>query len=418
MIQMSRFPLNTVPRAERNASVIEQARITELLDNPETLYNYSNSGNNLTQQNKSIGNSTYSRNYPPEPVTDHVYFDLTFFNNSESTDSTEQLIPAKVIQTLSADIVGMPKTWNLTIARFSISSDAIGRVYQPFPTTSANTDLFAGLSYQGTYYDSPIVLPVQTYPNGINIQVVYNVNDFVDLINAAWAASSASVISAGGPTGQPVMTFNPADGLYTINSPVGYGTGTIGTTGNGVGIHMSYDLWHKFQSFSEIVNDPILYNNHDATFIRICRGDNVTTLNYPSAGVTGLYYQLRQDAAWPSSIMDVSRLLITTSSLPVTQEFRSQQLYSQFLGNNGNARMAVLTDFFIGSDSELMNRNQHWLYTPNLYRIISLESTYPIRQIDLSILVQTNDGTVYPVYLSPRDNLDIKLLFLHKGLTS
>src|ERR1700722_822399 len=274
---------------------------------PNSVNRAANVGNRIGQDNQSIavnGPTDYPIGVPPVVGTDHVYFDLTFYNNSEAVNSSEQFIPAKVIQTNSVEIIDNPTEWNLTIARFSISSDSIGRVYQPIGTTGGNTTLFAGLTYLGVHYDEPIVLPTMNYPNGVNVQVVFDVNDFIDLINAAWAAAQVSVAGAGGPTGyQPIMTYDPSTGLYTINSPEGYGTYTGGSGGTGVQITMSYDLWHKFQSFSAIENDPIQYNNHDVTIKVLARGDNITTLQYP-AGTTGLYYQMRQDAAWPASIMD------------------------------------------------------------------------------------------------------------------
>lgn len=356
---------------------------------------------------------------------DHIYFNLTYFNNSNTIpNSPVQYVPAQIVQNYDRDILSNPSEWNVAIARFAISSNYIGRVYQPIGTTGGNTTFYVGLSYNGVYYDNPIVLPTSTAGDGKPVQTVYSVNDFLDLLNTAYLASQASVTAAGGPTGygQVLTIFEPSSGLYELDVPAYYGTGTIGTTGNGIGVHMSYELYHRFQSFSVTQNIPILYNNHDITFNRVWRGDNETEITYPvgngGTGPTGVYMQLKQDAPWAASLMDVTRLIITTTTIPIVTEYRAQQLYSSFGGNPGNQTLSILTDFFIGSDTMIVNRAEKWLYVPQFYRISSLRGNTPIRQLDIQIFVSTQDGSIYQLYLGPNDSLDIKLVFMKKGLTA
>lgn len=356
---------------------------------------------------------------------DHVYFNLTYFNNYNNilTPTLDQYIPANIIQKYDREILSCPQNWNIAIARFSISSDTIGRVYQTPGTTGGNTTLWVGLSYSGVYYDEPIVLPTITYYNGQQLQVVYNINDFLDLLNTAWSTAQAAVGSAGGPTGpgQVLITLDPVTKFYTVNSPVWYGTGSVGLTGgNGIGIHMSYQLYHKFQSFSVIQNDPLLFNKHDIVFNRVWRGNNYSVLTYPPGPVspTGAYMQLFQDAEWESSVQDVTRLLITTTTLPTIQEYRAQQFYSQGQGGPGNQTQSIITDFFIGSDTDIVNRAEHWIYQPTLLRLCSLTSTRPLRELDLQLSFSIADGNTFPVYLGPLDSVDIKYVFIRKGLSS
>src|ERR1700722_577484 len=267
---------------------------------------------------------------PKDTDPDHFYVNLTFFNNNTSNINVmNQTIPAKIEQTFSRDLIAEPDLWNASVVRFSIASDTVPRVTQVLGTTGGNTDLYVNLSYNGTFYDEPIVLP--TYPNLSGaVQAVYQVNEFLDIINAAYREAQVEVALAGGPTGPTgvaaFMMFDPATSLYTMNVPVFYGTGSVGTSTT-VGVGMSYQLYHKFGSFNVVQNDPILMNNIDDTFVKAVRGDNIVTLNYPSAGITGQYMQLRQDSPWGSSIEDVDRLLLTTQFLPVIKEYRAEQLY-------------------------------------------------------------------------------------------
>lgn len=347
---------------------------------------------------------------------DHVYVNLNFTNNA-SPDIT---IPAKFTQSYDRDIITCPSDWNVAIARFSISSDTIARVYQPFPTTSINSTLFVSLSFNGLYYDYPIVLPTFTSPGGSQFQAVYNIFDFLRLINSAWSLAQADVISAGGPTGPGLvfMSYDPPTKLYYVNVPSFYGTGSVGTTGNGIGVHMSYQLYHKFQSFSVSYNQPYLNNKHDFTFIREWTGDNYASIRYPNPGVTGDYMVLKQEEQWASSLMDVTRLIITTANIPVVYEYRSQQNFSQAGAGSSNQVLGIMSDFFIGSDTDLANRAEHWNYTPDQWRLSSLTGNNPLRQFDFQIFVATADGSIFPIYLSSLDSIDIKLVFLKKGLTS
>jgi hypothetical protein len=358
--------------------------------------------------------------------TDHIYFNLTYVNNN-GPGTNAQYVPAKVIQQYDRAIINNPEEWNVSIVRFSISSDAIGVIYQPYPTTSLNTNFYVSLSYNGTYYDEPIVLPTDEY-DGTMVQTVYNINDLLDLINTGYGLAASLVTSAGGPTGatgaQVLMTYEPTTELYTMNIPGFYGTGTVGTAGNGIGVHMSYQLYKRFGSFSITQNSPLLWNNHDVTFNRVWRGNNLTdNINYPvsntGVGTTGPYMQLFQSAPWASSIQSIDRLIITSTSIPVILEYRANQNYLQGIGNNANQTLNILTDFFIGDDSNLISHNENWIYTPQIYRIASLQGNQPMRQLDIQVFVSSTDGSIYPLFLSPAGgNIDVKILFLKKGLTA
>jgi len=350
-------------------------------------------------------------------IPDHIYFNLTFTNNNVPPNgTTPQYVPARVMQTYDRVIVPDPSKYNVSIVRFAISSDALNRVYQPYPTTTMNTTFWAGVGYTGTYYNEPIVLPVMVDPNGVNIQGVNNVNLFIDQINTAYG-NATTALAATGPTGigQPLITYNPVDGLYTMNIP-------SWMHDNNVSVTMSYQLYHRFLGFSATVNNPLLYNNRDVTFNQVYRGDNLTSIEYPigtgGTGPTGPYLQMRQDCQWPSSIMDINRLIIVTNTIPVVSEFKANQTSSQFGAAPGNQTLSILTDYFIGEDLQLQANSNKFIYVPTIYRISSLQGNSPLVQLDLSVYVSDSGGNIYPLYLGPLDSMDSKILFLEKGLTA
>lgn len=362
---------------------------------------------------------------------DHIYLDVNLFNNSAIGPTGQglmQYIPAEVNLTRDQPYLNTPEFYNLAVVRFAISSSYVPRVFQVLGTTGGNTTWYVGLSYNGVYYTEPIVLP--TILNGIQMdqQVLYNVNAFLDVINAGYLAAQTAAQVGGAPTGstgaQPLMTYDPVDQLYTMNVPTFYGTGTTGATGAGIGVHMSFPLYQEFQSFNFIQNSPLLYaagNNSDVTFVRELTGfnyiNNTIILSLSGTG-SGPYMQLKQDASWASTISNINRLQITSNQLPVVQEFVSTTTYLQEEGGPGNQIFPILTDFLIGSDSQLQNQGQDYLYFSNLYRITTLQGSTPLRSFSLKIYVTTHSGLRFPLFIPPYGCMCLKLLFLKKGLTN
>jgi len=359
--------------------------------------------------------------------TDHLYLDVNLYNNSfaDTSGTLMQYAPAEITETRCQDILKNPSEWNITIARFAISSAFVPRTFE---TIGAPQPWFVGLSYNGTYYTEQIIIPVVTNPIQIQRSEVYNVQAFLDLINAGFAAAQTAAQSGGSPTGPAgesvLMTYDNISQFYTLNVPPFYGTGGVGlTAGNGIGVHMSYALYQKFNSFNVIQNSPLLYaagHNSDITFIREWVGNNYVPLLYPN-GPTGIgpYMQLKQDGAWASSIENVNRLQVTVSQIPIVQEYVQTQNYLQGDGALSNQIAPVLTDFLIGFDGEgLRSLAQGYLYTPTLYRITSLQGNNPIRGFTIKIYVTTRTGLRIPLYIPPYGSMDLKLLFLKKSLSN
>jgi hypothetical protein len=358
---------------------------------------------------------------------DHYYFNLVFENNSQTNiNSPAQYIPAQVKQLYDRPILNRPEDYNVSCIRFSITSNFIARCYQSPGTTGGNSDYIVGVGYNGVYYNSPIIFPTYTLPDGTIIGAIYQINELLQLINAGYASAQTALLGStgySGPTGvgDVLMTYDPISELYTMNIPVWYGSGTF-ATGGAISVNMSYQLYHKFQSFSIFQNTPLLYNGDDIFFNKFFTGNNLQNIVWPigatGTGVSGPYFAMVQDAPWASSIMDITRLIIQTNSIPVVNEFRAQQEYLQFGANNANQTISMLTDFFIGSDTMLQNRSQHWEYVAQIYRLTALQGNVPIRQIDIQVYVATSTGQIFQLYLGPTDSIDVKLLFLKKGLTS
>jgi hypothetical protein len=369
----------------------------------------------------------YSPNDVNHELPTHIYLDANLHNNTfVEPNGSSQYIPAQLGQNRDNPFIYDSSYYNLAVARFSISADAVPRTFQDVRTTATTgtyqTKEWVGVSYNGVYYDQAVVIPTTLDPLQTPVKAIYNINEYLDIINEAWLLSQTAAQAGGAPTGpagqQVLMIYDNNTMLYTINSPIFYGTGGIGTTGNGIGIHMSIILFQKFSSFNVIQNSPLLYNNHDITFKRNYTGNNIiNNIVLSGTGTTGdPYLQIKQDKAWGSSIIDAHRLIITTSSLPVYSEYIA--LVNPLTVPSGNQTLSILSDFLIGHDSEISSRGSNFIYVPSLYRLTSLKGSTPLTYWDIKVYIVNADGSIYPLYLPPNGECSIKLLFLLKGLSN
>lgn len=362
---------------------------------------------------------------------DHIYYNLTFYNNSYlSPTGPIQYVPASISQSRDSPFLMDPSQYNVTIARMTVSSNAVYRVYQSLYAVDANTTYWnVAVSYNGTYYTAPVIIPTGTSPiTGRSAKFEDTIQGFLELVNAAYlnCQNQAIVGGAACPYGQPLFTYEPATQLISLNVPSYYGTGTVGATGDGnIGVHMSYLLYQKIaQSIDSVEAVPLQYNNHDISFNKQWTGNNrvsATTL-YSGSGTGGTatdyYFVLTQDKAWASAILDQNRLIVTSSSLPIIPEYRSTAYASNFGANASNKTISSITDFLIGTDAELQSRGNPFIYIPQLYRLVSMNGSAPLTRLDIKLYTADKFGNLYELFLPPGGSLDIKLLFLKKGLSN
>lgn len=360
-----------------------------------------------------------NHSYPP----DHIYLNGSLYNDNYVNPSLAQYVPAEISQTRTSQFLANSSAFNVAITRFAISSDCIPRVTQPLNTTPANTYWFVSLSYNGVYYDAPVVIPTSVDPKGQPAKVLYSVQAFLDFINDAWLVAQNAAQAAGAPTGpgQIFFSYGNSQGFYDLNIPSWYGLGITGNVpSDGIGVHMSLGLYGLFGSYNAILprGPNITYNNHEVTFIRELTGFNYNTnVTYPAYGTTGDYIQLQQDVPLPSSIMNVHRLVITTN-LPIYPSFTAP-IFTSNLTEGGNNTLKMLTDFYIGHDGSLEQDNGTLKYVATgLLRLVSLAGSVPVQNWDLKVFYVTAENEAFPLYIPPGGELSIDLLFLKKGLTS
>lgn len=354
---------------------------------------------------------------------DHIYLNVTVFNDSVITAPTQPFyIPATVSQTRASAIVSNPSEWNFSIVRFSVNSSAIPRI------TESASNLVVGYSFNNVFYDAPVVIPLAPDVNsGLPSQSLYDIFSLVNIINAAFFTAQTAAAGGGAvfPYGQVFLHYDPSTQLFSLYIPSYFGEGTVSVDMTTIGVHMSFDMSQRLESFPTIQNFPLQNNGHDVTFVKKFSGLNQVTLPATTTlgpggpvAMAGNYMLLQQDSAWPSAVENVNRVALTTSSIPVINEYRSTSLYSLQGGGNNNQTIPILTDFIAGSAAPLSNAGEPFTYIPQIYRLSSMTSTQPMLKYDITANVIDRFGNLSLLRIPPGGLMDVKMLFLKKGLSN
>ena len=297
--------------------------------------------------------------------------------------------PASFTENRVVPILNDPSLYELTVIRFSVSSFNI-------PISFYDDSQYIKLQYQGTtilknlQYIEPASagLPEFYTPK----QPIYQFSTYVQSLNIALqeAFDDLLVLEPTIPaTEPPFMTFEPATGLFTMNAEKAGYDEDLGL--NKVDIIFSYNLFKQYNSFENFFLNP------DET--RIIIRDTFTN----STIFNGQdYYFMTQSYSTLENISTVTRLVFLSNSIPVNQEL---------LGFQNDVQQRQITDFLL----EGVTSRGDIIFTPRgPLRYYDLLSNYPLRQIDLNVRFQTDDGETYPVILTEGTNVSVKIQFRKK----
>jgi len=297
--------------------------------------------------------------------------------------------PASFTENRVVPILNDPSLYELTVIRFSVSSFNI-------PISFYDDSQYIKLQYQGQSilknlsYIEPAEagLPEFYAPQ----KPIYQFSTYVQSLNTALqeAFDDLLVLDPTIPASQaPFMTFEPATGLFTMNAEKAGYDEDLGL--NKVDIIFSYNLFKQYNSFENFFLNP------DETRIIIRDTFTNSTIFNGSA-----YYFMTQSYSTLENISTVTRLVFLSNSIPVNQEL---------LGFQNDVQQRQITDFLL----EGVTSRGNIIFTPKgPLRYYDLLSNYPLRQIDLNIRFQTDDGETYPVILTEGTNASVKIQFRKK----
>ena len=336
--------------------------------------------------------------------TDNNYLNIVI---TPDTNSGPISVQCEYNTTLTIPIVPDPKSYYLSIVRFTCPLDGIPLFVFPLDQsqnnpnasaliigirTSTNVDFPQRVLYVNqTAYSAPTPAGSSPYFNDSQASSQYyymfSITQMINMINTALAAAvTASAI--GGIS--PFFSYDQVTELITLN----YNAGFIAT---GAKICINNLLINYLASF----NYKQLTINVNPSPI----GFDYNFLLEPLQ--TTLSQQFNGMSLW----FDLRKIIITSNSLPVNQEVTPS------INQNGvSSFLPILTDFAITFDTANQSK-QVVVYAPtSQYRLVDLTGNDAITRLNFNFYWQDKFGTIYPVFLTPLQMASIKIGFFKKTI--
>ena len=338
--------------------------------------------------------------------SDHLFINYTLVNqNTSKTGSTL----ARIVDTRASVIVENPELYNVTISRFGIPTEDIPLFIYPtgnVPGTSLSYFVVT-LTYLGINYSATAV-PINSSYSAPDLTIYY-VSQFLQSLNMAFttAWTALNTASPGIVASAPKYIYNQETSLISLIALPTY---------TNVGIWVSSEINNRITGIYSFFNGHYNSDYKDFNYIIQDFGNN----QYTYTG--GPFLSFTQEGVQLGNMTDIQGLVFI-SNLPTQAENTGISVTTDTTGgylNPNNAQLQILLDFEPVQGSNLLTTisAQRFQYQPSLYRLVPLIGTAPITNINFQIFYQNNVGGLIPVTISPGRSLNVKLLFLRKGLSS
>ena len=320
---------------------------------------------------------------------------LQYFNITMSgSPDPEKIIPAIFQQNRTVPILDNPSEWLVGLVRFYVPA-----LYIPIFKWSSNAlpdgtdpDLRIYFTYNGVSVNRAVkYIPQGNDPRPSIERAVWNVSDFIAMVNITIVeAFDAIKTEVGFPTQlPPQLVYNSTTQLISLFAD------ELMDTGSGVGFGMSNLLYSYFPCFA-VREEALDYPNSFVYFINIFDNiiNNVTYKGVPSYEMLGEYPVL---ALWNG----VNKILFSSASIPIDPEM---------VGGVTNVLERVIFDFVLSND-QINDRSAISYTNSGGQRYSELLSSFPMKKLDIEILIQFRDLTTAPLRLNSLDSATLKLEF-------
>ena len=342
-----------------------------------------------------------------EPI--HVYLNLDVVNNSANNQT-----PLVFSETRNIPFLTNSNNYFASVIRFCLQTSNSLPVFipdiklgqsDPNRTIYEITMTFTGTADNGTsktvsvthwinYSSNDTSLPTPAPPlttvdRSSTYYWVYNIIDFVDLINLALEATKNDLIGPVRGIGSAYANFTMNDPFIEYDNSSGLFTLFVDTAvDNNLAIYFNSVLY-DILPFPAIYRSPNYYlNNYD----RITNVATVLTRIYNPDGTTSdvdIKYRTLTTEFSPVCLWNpVRNIYFSTNTLPIIPTMtQPPKIYSDIsLGSNSGLPdiLNILTDFEIPVTAQ-NNYNGEIIYSPQAeYRFIDMNSSFNLNKIDLS----------------------------------
>lgn len=351
-----------------------------------------------------------------------VYLDFNIINNTDRKKLARETI------NLPASVIDDPENYQLSIIRFLLQpSDLpihVFRIEQGITQTDPNLGLFKiGFRYTPTGDDfmvnlewtpedtSNVIIPPNAPSANDGLQVddqyyfMYSYKHLANLANSA-LADALTLLRTAQPTVpnvQPYIVFNEKRNTYDFYIPeqfCGASDVTILINDDSLKFLEGQTWFYDFQRDVYELQPDILPLELNAYWL--------PSQDPSTDPIT--YYYFPAEFSVLEKLHSPKKILFTSNSLPVNQEWVNTKNIYKGLGNTSES-LPIISDFSIISNQAGATLND-FLYIPSAeYRRLTLNSSSPVKNIDVSIYWLDDYNVLWPLELRPGSISSCKILF-------
>lgn len=327
---------------------------------------------------------------------DIIYSDCTIVNK------TDQIINATFDKSFDNVIAHCPMDYYMAIVRFEISHLDLPiflfkeNLYSVTLRINGNTSqqFLPYISNSGpryTLFDTPI----------------YHYQQVVNSLNIAL---QNAYTNAGGVNTAPFMVYNPEDSLFSIytdvndnfNIPTDF-DGTLLNTSSYIFMNIPcFELFETFNVFAYGINNP---NGMDNVLFTSHYQQDYNLVTFPNGAQ---FYRLTQEVRALYAMDGISSIIFSSSTIPVAREYVT---YTD--PNQNTISLGIITDFI---PQDYARDLSPYLYNANPYRLLSLISMTPLKDLKFDVFVRYKSGEIQILPLLPGEEITIKFGFFKKSM--
>lgn len=357
---------------------------------------------------------------------DNIYLNLSIVPTDQFISLTGEVarnpdpvsVPCSFDETLTVNLLQDTTDYYASVIRFNIPTSDIPLFIMPIDNYSPDPNL--SLLNIGVIYNNFVSIQIIEYvpnnnftpptPRGsfpfFSVQELtspyYYVFSFQQLLNMINSSLAAAYLAAGGPGNAPYYTFNSSTSLLSL---------VISSTfiANGGKIFMNAYTKTYLSSFQFRINEGFTTAGNTVTYYHVLT---------PASGMipdgSGNYTFVEEYPSL-SQWLDLRKIVLTTGSIPVTQEASPTNLLTG--KSNGAANyQPIISDFIVNFESSF-EIGTNAVYNPtSQYRLIDLAPSTLGQRIQINCFWQDKLGRLNQIYIPPNSSASVKIGFFKKSL--
>lgn len=377
-------------------------------------------------------------------TADNIYLNVTVNN-----DNTQRKV-ANYTAEYENPIVDNPSEYELAVVKFQIPLDEIplfimpvvpGQTLTPGSGTAIQTPFEIGV-YQveasadivpptpapnppATNYNSATVEWIPqwwNYPNPTSGAGTINLDD-VKYTPITWVYSYQSVLTqinlalevawtaAGSPGTLPFYIYS--DDKFKLVMPHAFVSAATTYPGSqGWSVYMNENLAQVLQGWDYIITN----NRYEIPIDYLTYSRNYWAGADLQPNATPTYYVIPQEYTSFEYLSSARKIVMTSNTIPCRKEYypvpSNSTTPSSVTGvNNG---LGIISDFQLDLTNKPGEQRSIATYESDLYRYIDLNSTHPMRKIDLNFYWADEFNNLFPLYINKHGIINVKLGFFRK----